>query len=131
MPQFVFTTTEKRELLTWYTQQPKLHKNSQDFKTIKDPAPFRDKGSEYKDEFGAECTEHQLFKTERSKYLAVTKPHESSGSPPLDYEALAPYLRHVVECYESIRGDTTLRWKNRTIETKTVSLNVISIYVSN
>ena len=45
-----------------------------------------------------------FFKTERSKYLAVTKPHESSGSPPLDYEALMPYLRHVVEFYEAIMG---------------------------
>ena len=60
MPQCVFITTEKHELLTWYTQQPRLQKNSQDFKKIKDPAPYRIKGSEYKDEFGAECTSQQL-----------------------------------------------------------------------
>ena len=66
MPQFIFITTQKRELLTWYTQQPRLHKNSEDFNKIRDPAPYRIKGSEYKDDKGVECSAHQLrnfFKT--------------------------------------------------------------------
>ena len=85
-------------MLSWLHKAEHLHKDSTDFKKIKNKDPYGKKAEEFSDSEGNKCTAHQL-----QKYTELTR--IVSGAPPIVVENMSERDRTRYECFKYVVGN--------------------------
>ena len=122
-----FTTSDVRDILNWYVDNVKLHSDSSEYSKMIHYKDWDEKASTFKNHEGTLCQGVQLanlVKNKRSKFMAITKPYQFSGSGSLDKSTLNAENLVVYEAFQQVFGDKMPTRYDRLVKSNNVSKQI-------